>query len=918
MQKLIIGRNALSPNSWVEVEIKGSVYETLLSEFPEGFPHTGVIYKDDAVTNNNITPKCQAEIDYLNNYQGTLYVVVYPSDPITIIAAVVVAIVSVTAAILLAPKIPNLNDNNQAQSANNELSSRGNKSRIGGRIADIFGQVRSYPDLISVPYKVFIGNIEYEITFMCIGRGQYLIEDVRESNTLVSSIEGTRVEFYGPYTSPNQGDPELIIGGSISDPLFDIKRVDAYNGQVLTAKEAVTAGYNGGLSFSNQNGEYSIILDVIVNAGFGGGNILDALDIPSYVTRNYKAGETVIIVDDVYSGEYTIKEVTRDSMILDNPQSINSNWSSLNGTLPLDLSAAIEKPEASIIGPFVSDKKDANVFITNVVALSGSYKEDNDGQYAIDVTYRIILTPVDLLDNPIGPPETFNDTLRGSSVEKSSIGQTTYCETTFVGRCSIEIQRVSEKDVQFEGNVVDEIKIRDFYAAKRIDDGVEFGNITTAHSQVKATDGALAIKERKLSALVTRKLPVRLPNNTFDNNNLQPTKSFADIFCFTSLNAHIGRRSLNQLNVQNIYDTEQEIINYFSSDNYDGLDFVEFSYTFDNDNMSFEETANIICNAVFCTPFRQWNTIEIIFEKLELENSMVFSHRNKIAHSESRSYKFGVINEHDGIELTYVSPIDDAKMTIKVPNNLITNPRKIETVGVRNSRQAYVMAWRIWNKLKYNYITCEFTATGEGVILKRQDKIIVSDNTRAVTFDGQIENQFNLTLKLSQKVNLLPELTYYIAVQHTNKTVEIVECVSSDIDDYHIQLVNPLTYKLSFDDSNYGKSNYTIAKEDLSDFDRFIVAENRINRDMTSNVTAVNYSDDYYLNDQFSSNAPELNITADGQEEPEGVEAEGEPDNTEPSNQIPSPTPPPTPTPSPSPSPGGGFIINPDGEAQLR
>lgn len=922
MQKLIIGHNALDPKTWVETEIKGSVYDTLLSEFPEGFPHTGRIYKDHAVTANDITPKCQAEIDYLNDYYGTIYVVIYPADPITIIVAVVVAVVSVVASLLLAPKIPNATQrNNQQQSANNELSARGNKSRIGGRIADIVGQVRSYPDLIAVPYKVFVANVEYETTYMCIGRGSYLIEDVREGNTLLSSIQGSKAAFYGPNTSPNIGVAELQIGSPIGDPLLDVKRIDAFNGQVLKATNTSNRGYSSWLKFSNDGTNQSILIDPnVLNTGRRYGyydyEYEDYDDYDDYYTNSiFKSGDIIEITDDLYGGVYTVGFVSGATVNLLNATTVNSNWSSLSGETAQDNTATVTKQNPDAVGEYLSDKKDADTFIVNVVALNGLYKENSDSQIRASVQYRISLTPVNINDIPIGPTETFTNTISGSSSEKSSIGETFYCKPTFVGRCKISAVRITPNDTAFEGNVVDEIKIRDVYAAKRVVDGTHFGNVTTVHSQIKATDGALAVKERKLSALVTRKLPVRLPDNTFDNNNLQPTKQFADIFCFMALDNVIGRRSINQIDVENIYNVQQEILDYFSTADYDGHDFIEFSYTFDTDNMSFEETANVICNAVLCTPFRQWNKIRIVFEKQEDNASMVFSHRNKIAGTESRAYKFGVQNEHDGVELTYVSPVDDAQMTLKVPNVLITNPKKIKTIGIRNGRQAYVMAWRIWNKLVFSYLTCEFKATGEGNVLKRKDHIIVSDNTNPVTFDGQIEDQFGLTLKLSQDIELDSNKTYYIAVQHINKTVEIVECTVSNLGKDHVQLINPLSFKLSFDNDNYSKSTFTIAEEDLSNFDRFIVSENRINSNLTSDVTGMNYDERYYINDLLSNNAPELDITAPGQLEPPYVPPVEEPDPVEPPPQEPTPTPDPDPEPDPPPNPPGR---DPDGNLFLE
>jgi len=920
MQKVILGTNALEPKTWTEHSVL-SVDAFLRETFPQGLPETARIYKGSVNLLNDITPKCEKEIECMNSVDETVYVVVYPGDPITIIVAVVVAVVSVVASLLLAPKIPNVSQrNNQNQSSNNELSSRGNKSRIGARIPDIFGQVRSYPDLIAVPYKVFVANIEYETTYMCVGRGEYLIEDIREGSTIMSTIQGSKVAFYGPDTSPNIGTAQLAIGSPIGDPLLDIKRIEAFNGQVLKATNTSNRSYSSWLKFSNNGTTQKLLIDPsVLNTGRSYGyydyEYEDYEEDDYYTNPIFSAGDIIEITDDLYAGVYTIGYVNGAEMQLLNATTVNSNWSSLSGTTAQDNTATVSKQNPDAVGEYLSDKKDADTFIVNVVALNGLYKEDADRQIAASIQYRITITPVNLSDVATGPAEVFTNTIRGSSSEKTSIGQTFYCKPSFVGRCKISAVRLTANDTAFDGNVVDEIKIRDVYAAKRVADGVHFGNVTTVHSQIKATDGALAVKDRKLSALVTRKLPVKLSNNTFDENDLQPTRSFADILCFNALDPFIGRRSINQIDVQNIYDTEQEIIDYFedTENAIEGENFTRFAYTFDADNMSFEETASIICGTVHVTPYRKWNLIKTIFERQEDNPSMVFSHRNKLPGTETRAYKFGIYNEHDGVELTYVSPIDDALMTIKVPNDLITNPKKVQTVGVRNSRQAYVHAWRTWNKLIYNYLSTQFEATGEGNVLKRQDHILVSDNTNPVTFDGEILEQAGLSLKLSQNVELEENLTYYIAVQHTNRTVQIVECSSSSMGKNYVQLVTPLTFKLAFEDDLYSRSAFKISEESLVSVDRFIVSENRINSNMSSDVKAINYDARYYQNDSLSNNAPELDVSSPFEPEPPYVPPTPEPEpDPVPDQPEPDPTPEPEPEPDPPPSPPGRNPREPD------
>ena len=51
-------------------------------------------------------------------------------------------------------------------------------------------------------YSKYINNIQYEYSYLCIGRGYYSIADVRDGETLLSDIDGARAAIYDPFTSP--------------------------------------------------------------------------------------------------------------------------------------------------------------------------------------------------------------------------------------------------------------------------------------------------------------------------------------------------------------------------------------------------------------------------------------------------------------------------------------------------------------------------------------------------------------------------------------------------------------------------------------------------------------------------------------------------------------------------------------------
>lgn len=241
--------NPLDPSTWEEVEVEG-VADYLMSRLAS-WPSSGRIYDVSGLPSwrraapiiapgvleaCDVTPHDEASVERLEELDGPLLVVLYPADPITAIIAIAAIAIGVAAAVFLMPRVPEL-ANQQTQSPNNGLSERTNKPRPGERIPDIFGRVRSTPDLLALPYRVFEDHREVEISFMCIGRGAYDVSSVRDGDTLIENIQGASAAVYAPGTSPNNplDVPQLQIGTAISDPVFNVSRLNEVNGQVLKA-----------------------------------------------------------------------------------------------------------------------------------------------------------------------------------------------------------------------------------------------------------------------------------------------------------------------------------------------------------------------------------------------------------------------------------------------------------------------------------------------------------------------------------------------------------------------------------------------------------------------------------------------------------------------------------------------------------
>lgn len=243
--RVIIVQNPFEPASWEEAETEDAL-DYLAKRFgrwPDGarvydldgvgdVTRAAALLDKSALSARDVTPLTVEGIPRLGAAQGPLLVAMAPADPITAIITVLAIGLGLVGALLLMPKIPEAG-NRRAASPNNQLSDRGNRPRPNDRIPDIMGEVIAVPDLLTMPYSVYEAHRELEFSFMCLGRGSYEVEDVRDGETKIAQIAGAGVSIYGPGTAPGLGLPEVQIGTAIDGPVLGVAKINAVNGQTL-------------------------------------------------------------------------------------------------------------------------------------------------------------------------------------------------------------------------------------------------------------------------------------------------------------------------------------------------------------------------------------------------------------------------------------------------------------------------------------------------------------------------------------------------------------------------------------------------------------------------------------------------------------------------------------------------------------
>ncbi len=849
MIKVIYKEDALAKEN--KVEHANSIGQWLTQNYDHMPDHLHIFYHTSNMDSaeisvaNEVTPKTAAELAELDLLVTGTFIVIENPKGIEIGAAVWAVIISLTVSVAVAllmpvPTVPQTNqNNNQSSSANNELANRENKTRINGRIPDIYGRIWSTPDLIAVPYTTYENNVEVENIVGVIGRGHYDIKSAWDGDTRIVDIAGASVEVFHPGVDIVSGQPYFSVGSEITTLPLAVQKQTSVNGQImrpadtqsLTGTSYIAFGYPNELLRASGN-TTDLTAKFVSN---------DRIKLTNARFTDSKGGTRIL------DGEYKVLSVADDRITLSDPAAVNTDWLSLkdmpNQKSP-NLSPTIESLGEKWIGPFVLDNKERNRILANFVASNGLYTVQSDGrQSAAQVTLEVEVTPLDEFDNEIGFPQTQQIVLKGSSKSRQTVGATLDM-TTFQGRCKVRARRVNASGVG--SSVVDEVKWQALYGAYPMQETV-YQHETVFRARTYATTGALSVKERKINFDLERMLPTY--KNGAMTSALFPTSSFADALVAMALDEKIGRRTIDEIDLDNIYQTYQDIVDYFGTPLAG-----EFCTTFDDTNTSFEELVQMLCDAVFCTGYRQNNKLRLYFEKPTNNSVLLFNFRNKIPDSEKREINFGIVDDYDGLVYEWTDPVDDSRVNIYLPDRGAKNPKEVKSVGVRNRWQAHFNAWRLWNKLKFQHTSITFDACAESELLVLRDRILVADNRKQEQQSGEIEQQNGLILKLSHEVKLSAGKAYVIYLQMGNGSVDLIPVKPVDV--RHVQLERLPLYPLNLENNDFIRTVYTVVSDEGSSSLPFLLAEKSPVDKYANTLTAVNYDERYYLNDRDFGDVP--------------------------------------------------------------
>ena len=813
--------------------------EFVVKHIPDGVPFE--IYRDAIGEDNRVTDDFEAL-----KQPGNYHIVESPGGGVVSgVGKVFNAILNPILKLLMPSQkvsTPGL-DNSQAASPNNSLTDRNNKPRPYERTYDICGTVQSIPADLMTVYRLYNSSgtvIEYG--YYDVGR-DYLdtpVSGITDGDTLLADITGSSAAVYAPFTSPNSGHaPQTLVGDAITEKLYITSASNEIDGQTLRAPNDLVTKV-GSTTIASLSGTIGKLTD---NTAPEFSEFLVVGDVAKFTNTTVDLPGDGTNAD--LSGSYPVLAVSEVDITVDVSSNLAAWQSMLGVSYPLE-----EKDRVQSVGPVNVYEKSLTDWVTidriqcervvaNVSADNGLYKDKGGNSKRLaSVTAELQYQALDDTGVPYGPVYTAQKTISGRSPD--STGMSIIGTLPSPSAVRVRMRRVSDLDLDFEGQVVDEIKYSNLYGQAQ-DRTNNYGNRTTVHTARKQTARATVIKQPQLKMLVTEKVFKYLGNGVFDTvrtNNTQAVQSLIRLM----RDPVVGNLPLSTATMDALLATQAEVEEYFQD-----VRAGQFCYTFDKYTDTAQDIITTIAEAIFCSATRRGHDIKLNLERPRPGPEMVFTHRSKAPSGEKWTRQFNDKSAYDSLKFSYIDPDTNIKETIQIPPEGGLKTDTFDSKGIRNYQQAYWHAWRRYQRNSLNRVSVEFTALEEGVLAVPARPISVVKGSRVSPYDGYVVAVDGLTLVLSQNVEFTPGEEHSLILKKRDGGVQSVQVTPGHNDRTVIMLSAP--QEAIYTGNSELKTEFSFGSDSRHAAQMIMVSTVEPGDDRTVRITGFNYDADYYKYD---------------------------------------------------------------------
>lgn len=333
------------------------------------------------------------------------------------------------------------------------IAAQGNAARLGQAIPVQYGRLLCYPDFAALPYTEYAGQEQYLYQLLCLGAGDYQIEEMRIEDTPLSAFAEVETEIVPP-------------GGQVT--LFPTQVVTSVevSGQELGGKKDGTWSRSGSVVTVTKSG-HGLTTGQCVDLEFTSGGAPD--------------------------GRYTVASV---------PSSATFTVACASGTS----GNVAFRPVVGGVNGFVANPAGtvANTLAADFVLPQGLYHRQSDGDVKpSSIQVRVEAQPIDDLGAPTGAWVQ----LDSWSLTAKSVAPLRYSRRYSLpapGRWRVRAWRRDESLT--DANNADQVMWGGLRAY--LTETQDWGPVTLIAIRMRATNNLSLQSSRKIGVVATRKLPV--------------------------------------------------------------------------------------------------------------------------------------------------------------------------------------------------------------------------------------------------------------------------------------------------------------------------------------------------------------------------------------------------------------------------
>jgi len=717
-------------------------------------------------------------------------------------------------------------DTNAKESPNNKLTGQTNVARTYQARPDVYGQVRSYPDLIQESMFEYTNNLKYVTEWMNFGIGVYTVESVRYSESSLGSLAGASYEVF----QPGQNIPIIYEGFSFDDvdgqELPGPNESDELPVETATANTVVSGEYAGG----------QISVKIVKQSEFDYFHGLTKPHPVSFIINvTYDTAIGPVTRDVNIIGDLFHAEITGDGSVISPQQYYTFYFNNLSGSDASNIpQSAIFNTDKFIlndnqgvtIGPVFSPIPGEQLW----VHLNAQLGEGNWASTKIDIW------KIDDENNQIpGTREEF-------SAEFSTAGRTdNYYLTKKItpsagyGRYALQFTRRENSNEQSV------LKLEAVHSV-RVGTNEVHPDDTLVRVTVRATEQATSVRERKYNALITRHvISYNMATRSVDYT-LRRSRSFADAVAHTWL--VMGEQPESSIDLYELYRIAQSIT---------PAELAYFDYTFDDEDISLGSRIETICNVARVSAYWEEGVLTFSRDEKRSNPATIFNRSNMVAEEFRLTYDMRMPGQYDGVEVEYVSPITNKKSYIRyritdtgIVEQEAQTPMKISLLGCRNEAQARDRAILEARRLLYSRMRMACKVLADGEYVSPGDMIQVADaydvNQQAAYIVKRTGNDFDT----SERINWLGDMWVSVTDCIGNPTVRVRAYQRPETAfGFTAALPNvPLNIFDGYDVQS--PSRYVIATQEELNSTLWTISEKKPNADGTTSLTLAEYSDLIY------------------------------------------------------------------------